>query len=141
MEPVIPALHTVGCYVGNVFPAVCPPHLVPLTLHQRNELVFGGSILHALVDGVHEAELPALALGGGAVLPAAHAFLFHLFLRRRQDLQTAGGADLVTGQPVGLQVGGILVEFFPILEADTVYYQVIVQVVGVYVGGYQHLEV
>ena len=52
-----------------------------------------------------------------------------------------GKAYFITGQPVGLQVGGILVEFFPILEADTVYYQVIVQVVGVYVGGYQHLEV
>lgn len=141
MEPVIPALHTLRRGVGDALPTTCPPHLVALTLHQRDEVLFGRGVAHTLVDGIHQPELPALALGGGAVLPAAHAFLFHLFLRRRQDLQTVGGADLVTGQPVGLQVGGILVEFFPILEADTVYYQVIVQVVGVYVGGYQHLEV
>ena len=141
MEPVIPALHSLWCGVDDILPAVRPAHFVALTFHQSNELLLGRGIPHTLIDGVHQPELPALPLGGGAVLPAAHAFLFHLFLRRRQDLQTAGGADLVTGQPVGLQVGGILVEFFPILEADTVYYQVIVQVVGVYVGGYQHLEV
>ena len=50
-------------------------------------------------------------------------------------------AYFITGQPVGLQVGGALVEFFSILKADTVHHQVVVQVVGVHMGCYQHLEV
>ena len=51
------------------------------------------------------------------------------------------GADLVTGLPVGLEVCGTLVEFFAVLEADAVHHQVAVQMVGVDVGGHQHLEV
>ena len=52
-----------------------------------------------------------------------------------------GKAYFITGQPVGLQVGGALMEFLPILEADAVDDQVAVQVVGIDVGGHQHLEV
>lgn len=52
-----------------------------------------------------------------------------------------GGTNLIISQPVGLQVGGALVEFPAVLEADAVHDQVVVQVVGVYVGGHQHLEV
>ena len=120
MEPVIPALHTVGCCVGDVLPAVCPSHLIALALHQRDEFLFAGGKPHALVDGVHQPELPALALGGGSVFPAAHPFLFHLLLRRRQDVQAVGKAYFITGQPVGLQVGGALMEFPAALEADAV---------------------
>ena len=52
-----------------------------------------------------------------------------------------GKADPIVGQPVGLQVSSALVEFFPVLEADTVHHQVVVQVVGVHMGCYQHLEI
>ena len=52
-----------------------------------------------------------------------------------------GGTDLVAGQPVGLEVGGALMELPAVLEADAVDDQVAVQVVGVYVGGHQHLKV
>ena len=126
MEPVIPALHALGRGVGDILPAVCPPHLIPLTLHQRNKFLFGRCVPHTLVDGIHESELPALALGSGAVLPAAHAFLFYLLFRRRQDIQTVSDADLIIGQPVGLQVGGTLVEFSAVTEADAVDDQVAV---------------
>ena len=51
------------------------------------------------------------------------------------------GADFIAGQPVGLQVGGALVEFLSVLETDAVDDQVAVQVVGIDVGGHQHLEV
>ena len=51
-----------------------------------------------------------------------------------------GGTDLVTGHSVGLEIGGALVEFPAIPEADAVHHQVVVQMVGVYVGGHQHLE-
>lgn len=52
-----------------------------------------------------------------------------------------GGADLIIDQPVGLEIGGALVEFLAVLERDAVHHQVIVQVIGVDVGGHQHLEI
>ena len=51
-----------------------------------------------------------------------------------------GGTDLVTGQPVGLEVGGALVELAAVLEADTVHHQVVVGMGCVHMGGHQHLE-
>ena len=50
------------------------------------------------------------------------------------------GADLVTGLPVGLEVGGALMELPAVLEADAVDDQVAVQMVGVDVGSHQHLK-
>ena len=52
-----------------------------------------------------------------------------------------GGTDLIAGQPMGLEVGGALVEFLAVLERDAVDDQVAVQMVGVDVGGHQHFEV
>ena len=140
MEPVIPAPHALGRGVSDVLPAVCPPHLIALALHQRDELVFGGSVPHALVDGVHQPELPALALGGGAVLAGAHPLLLDLLLRRRKNRQVVGGADFIIGQPVGLQVRSTLVELAAVPEADAVHDQVAVQNVGVDVGCHQQAE-
>ena len=51
-----------------------------------------------------------------------------------------GNTDLVAGQPVGLQVGGTLVKLPAVLKADAVDDQVTVRMVGVDVGGHQHLE-
>ena len=82
-----------------------------------------------------------MPLGGGTVLTGTHPFLLDLFLRRRQDVQTVGGADLIAGQPVGLEVGGALVKFSAVLKTDAVDDQVAVQMVGVDVGGHQHLEI
>ena len=141
MEPVIPALHAFRRGVGDVLPALRPAHLVAFALHQGDEFLAGFGVPHALVDGVHQPELPALSFGGGAVLTGAHPFLLGLLFRRRQDLQTVGGTDFITGQPVVLEVGGALVEFPAVLKADAVDDQVAVQVVGVYVGGHQYLKV
>ena len=141
VEPVIPALHARGRGVGDVLPTVCPVHLIPLALHQREELLLGGRIPHTLVDGVHQPELPALTLGGRAVLPTAHPLPLDLPFRRRQDRQTVGGAGLIVDGPVGLQASGALVEFFPVQETDAVDDQMAMQVVGVDVGSYQYLEV
>ena len=52
-----------------------------------------------------------------------------------------GDADFIIGQPLGLQVGGTLVELAAVPEADAVHDQVAVQKVGVDVGCYQRLEV
>ena len=141
VKPVVPTLHSRGRGVGDTLPAVRPPHLIPLALHQGDKFLLAGSVPHALVDGVHQTELPALPLGSGAVLPAAHPLLLDLFLRRRKDLQAVGSTYFIIGHPVGLQVGGTLVELFSVPEADAVDDQVTVQVVCVDVGGYQHLEV
>ena len=141
VEPVIPALHPLGRGVGDGSPTDRPAHLVALALHQGNEFFLAGGELHTLVDGVHEPELPALALRGGAVLSGAHPLLLDLLLRRRKDLQSMGSTYFIIGHPVGLQVSGTLVEFAAILKADTVHHQVAVQMVGVNMGSHQHLEV
>ena len=52
-----------------------------------------------------------------------------------------GGTDLVAGQPVGLEIGGALVELAAVLEADAVHYQVVMRMGRVHMGGHQHLEV
>ena len=91
VEPVIPALHPLGRGVGDILPAGSPSNLIALALHQGNEFFLAGGELHTLVDGVHEPELPALALGGGAILPGAHTLgLFFLLLRQDREsmLQT-----------------------------------------------------
>ena len=51
-----------------------------------------------------------------------------------------GGTELIVGKPVGLEVGGALVKFSAVLKTDAVDDQVAVQVVGVNMGGHQHLE-
>lgn len=51
-----------------------------------------------------------------------------------------GGTDLVTGQPVGLEVGGALVELAAVQEADAVHHQVVVGMGRVHMGGHQYLE-
>ena len=52
-----------------------------------------------------------------------------------------GNAYFIVDHPVGLQVGGTLVELLTILKAHTVHHQVIVEMLCVHMGGYQHLEV
>ena len=89
----------------------------------------------------HQPELPDLALGGGAVLPGTHPFFPNLFLRRRQNFQPMGKADLVVGHSVGLEIGDALVELSSTPEADAVHHQMVVEMLCVHMGGYQHLEV
>ena len=125
VEPVVPALHALGCGVGNGLPSGRPSNLIPLALHQGDEVFPGRCEPHTLVDGIHEPEFPALALGGRAILPGVHPLLLDLLLRRWKDRQMVGGADLIVGQPVGLQVGGTLVELLTVLEAHTVHHKVV----------------
>ena len=51
------------------------------------------------------------------------------------------GTYFIVGYPVGLQVGGTLVELLTVLEAHTVHHQVIVEMLCVHMGGHQYLEV
>lgn len=50
-------------------------------------------------------------------------------------------ADLVIDDPMGLQVGGILVELPAVLEADAVHHQMVVEMLRIHVGSHQHLKV
>ena len=52
-----------------------------------------------------------------------------------------GHTDLIIHLPVPLKVGGILVEFSAVRTTHTVDHQMVVQVVGVHVGGHQDLIV
>lgn len=52
-----------------------------------------------------------------------------------------GGTDFIVDLTMSLQVGGTLMEFVTILERDAVHHQVVMQMVRVYMGGHQHLEV
>ena len=55
-------------------------------------------------------------------------------MRWRQKLQTVGGADLIIGQPMGLEVCGALVELSSIPEAGAVHHQVVVEMLRVHMG-------
>ena len=52
-----------------------------------------------------------------------------------------GGTDRIAGLPVGLEVGGALVELPAVSEADAVHHQMTMEMVRVDVGGHQYLEV
>ena len=45
-----------------------------------------------------------------------------------------GSTYFIVGHPVGLQIGGTLVEFAAILKAHTVHHQVIVEMLCVHMG-------
>ena len=73
MQFVIAAFHAVRGGIGDVLAATFPADGVALGLHQRNEGVPVGGAFHALVDGVHEPQLPALTFQCRVVFRAAHA--------------------------------------------------------------------
>ena len=52
-----------------------------------------------------------------------------------------GQTDFIVGLPVGQQIIGALVEFPPVHAADAVDHQVVVDVVGIHMGGDHHFEV
>ena len=51
-----------------------------------------------------------------------------------------GNTYFIIGHPVGLQVGGTLVELLTVLEAHTVHHQVIVEMTCIHMGGHHYLE-
>lgn len=52
-----------------------------------------------------------------------------------------GSTYFIVDHPMGLQIGGTLVELLTVLEAHTVHHQVIVEMTCVHMGGHQYLEV
>ena len=73
MQFTVPAPHALRGGVGDVLAAALPADSVALGLHQGNESVFVGGVFYALVDGVHEPQLPALPLERRVVFRTVHA--------------------------------------------------------------------
>lgn len=75
MELVVPAAHPAGSGVGDILPAVLPPDAVATALHPADEVLPGTGRSHAVLNGHHQVELPALALFHGAVFPGGGFFV------------------------------------------------------------------
>ena len=140
VEPVVPALHPRGRGVGDVLSAVRPAHLIPLALHQRDEFFPGGSVPHALVDGIYQPELPALALGSGAVFPTAHTSCFPLLLLR-QNGKAVFQAESIGECAQTAQGVWPLTEHLPRLITDRVHNEMGVNVFRIDMSGDEHLTV
>ena len=73
MQFAVTAFVAVRCGVGNVLPAVCPADVIAFAFHQGHELRFRFGVAHAVIDGVHQPELPALSTFCRTVFPGTHA--------------------------------------------------------------------
>ena len=93
VQATVPALHSVGTGEGDVLPVICPLDFIAPALHLPDEFFLVAADLHGLGHIVHQPELPALALGGDAVLPAAHPLA--AFLIGRQDGQAMLSTQLI----------------------------------------------
>ena len=141
MEATVPALPTIRAGEGDVLPGIHPGHLIALVLHELDEALTVIDVLQRLVDGVDQIQLPAVAPQTSLILTGPHLLFAGTLLRRLQHTETVSDADLIIDFPVLLKVIGVLMELPAINMTDAVDYQVVVQMIGVDVGGDQYLEV
>ena len=137
MQLVVPALHAGGRRVGDVLPLRHPPDRITPAAELVLELLPRPRPAHALVDVVHQPELPALPLGSRPVLPRGHSL--HRLLLRSDHRTPVGEAELVAQLPELLKPGGSLVQLASVLPADGVDHEVGMGVVRIAVGADQHL--
>ena len=133
----IPALHSIGTGEGDVLPFIRPLDFITPALHLPDEFFLVPADLHGLGHIVHQPELPALALCGDPVLPAAHALT--AFFIGRQDRQAMLPAQFIADGTELLQSVGILPQLPAVYETDGVDHKMGVDVFGIAVGGYLHL--
>ena len=138
MQFTVPAPHAIRGGVGDVFAAVLPADGVTLRLHQGNKGILVGGVFHALVDGVHEPQLPALPLERRVVFRTVHAVgvaaVSGLEHRQSQFL-----TDHVIAPHQLLQLFLRHVQLFAGFKVDGVDDAVGVDVLPVYMGADQHL--
>lgn len=139
MQPVIPALLSIGRSVGDILPAVYPADFVALAPHQSNKFLAVMGELHALINSVHESELPTLTFCGGVVLSARHGLAL-CFLLRLEDGQTELQAHLIVALTQFRQLRLTDMQLLPILEADAVDEKMGVDMVAVHMGTDQHVN-
>ena len=104
--------------VGDAAPGILPPYLVTQLFHVPDEFIFITTALHAIIHGTDDLHLPALALGGGAVLSGAHAI--RLLLCVFQNRETMLLAELVRKIPESIQRTFLLPEHPSGLMADSI---------------------
>lgn len=138
MEFVVPAAHPAGSGVGDILPAVLPPDAVATALHPADEVPPGTGRSHAVLNGHHQVELPALALFHGAVLPGGGFFAL-LSAFPRQHRIVVFHAEVVGKVTQVLQGAGPLAEHFPALIAHRVHQKMGMDVAGVHMGSHQYL--
>ena len=137
MQFTVPAPHAIRRGVGDVLASTSPAHRVALGCHQGNEGVLVGGVFHALVNGVHEPQLPALTFQSRVVFRAAHAA--GLLRWRIKDRQAHLLTDHVIAPHQLLQLFLRHVQLFACLKVDGVDDAVGVDVFPVYMGADQHL--
>jgi hypothetical protein len=137
VQATVPALHSIGTGEGDVLPFIRPLDFIAPALHLSDEFLFVTADLHGLGHIVHQPELPALALCGDPVLPAAHPLA--AFFIGRQDGQAMRPAQFITDGTELLQCIGVLPQLPAVYETDRVDYEVGVDVFGIAVGGHLHL--
>ena len=138
MKFVVPAAHPAGSGVGDIFPAILPPDAVATALHPLDEVLPRTGRSHAVLDGYHQVELPALALFHGAVLTGGGLFIL-LRAFPGQHRIVVLHAELVGKVPQVLQGAGPLAEHFPALIAHRVHQKMGMDVAGVHMGSHQYL--
>ena len=124
--------------VGDILPPCLPAHAIAQALHLADKFIPVSRPLHALVDGIHSLEFPALAPGGGTVLGVGHGPRPARRVRL-EHRQTQGGAHRIVALAQLRQLPFAGVELFSILEADAVHQQMGVDVIPICVGTHQHL--
>lgn len=137
VQATVPALHSIGTGEGDVLPLIRPLDFITPALHLPDEFFLVPADLHGLGNIVHQPELPALALCGDPVLPAAHPLA--AFFIGRQDGQTMLPAQLITDGTELLQCIGVLPQLSAIHKADGVDNKMGVDMLGIAVGGHLYL--
>ena len=137
VQATVPALHSIGTGEGDVLPFIRPLDFIAPALHLPDEFFLVSADLHGLGHIVHQPELPALALCGNPVLPAAHPLA--AFFVGRQDGQAMLPAQLIADGSELLQCIGVLPQLSAIHETDGVDHKMGVDVFGIAVSGHLHL--
>ena len=124
-ELVVTAADVLRRGVGDILLVRFPPHFVTVLLHEVDELLAGGAVLHGLLDGTAQLFLPRRdAEGVGLTLGERETVLPAELMR-----ELFGLLHLTSG----------LVKLPAILEADRVHDDVVMDVRRVHVGDYHAL--
>ena len=137
VQATVPALHSVGTGEGDVLSFIRPLDFIAPALHLPDEFFLAAADLHGLGHIVHQPELPALALCGNPVLPAAHPLA--AFFIGRQNGQAMLPAQFIADGTELLQSVGILPQLSAVYEANGVDHKMGVDVLGIAVSGHLHL--
>jgi len=134
VQGTVAALLTLRRSEQNVLMRIVPADFIALVLHVQDKAFFVVGVFQSLVDGFYEPEFPALAPHGGAVFARRQSLLFLLSIVRFEDGEAVCLADFIVDLPLLLQGSWGHMELLAVLEADRVYDDMRVEVVGIVMG-------